>query len=59
MDAYRSICGASALDNVFEWLDFTHEAMGTMVECLDAAGIDGSVPHHACGGERADATSPD
>src|SRR5690606_38510541 len=36
--------GERAMDDAFEWVDFALQPPGLVVECLDAAGIDGSVP---------------
>jgi len=40
-----------AMDNTFEWVDFALQPPGVVVECLDAAGVDGSVPGHGGDGE--------
>ncbi|MFC3717034.1 hypothetical protein ACFONC_12800 [Luteimonas soli] len=37
------------MDTAFEWVDFALQPPGAVVECLDAAGIDGCVPGHAAG----------
>ena len=35
------------MGTTFEWVDFALQPPGVVIECLDAAGIDGSVPGHA------------
>jgi len=43
------------MGKAFEWVDFALQPPGVVVECLDAAGIDGNIPDRAAGAaERAD-----
>ncbi|GAA3932505.1 hypothetical protein [Luteimonas lutimaris] len=37
------------MGEAFEWVDFALQPPGMVVECLDAAGLDGCVPGHAAG----------